>query len=561
MSLFAKLFGGDEKSQHYTEGLALFEDGQFAESAERLRQAVDQGSRSPASPLASFYLRQALVAEARRLIAAKQPAAAIPCLTELTASWDRFPDHQFLLGAAQGLAGDWDSALRAASRALRLNGDYTEARLLEACSLQQLQRATEAIASLEKMVVQGRWTDHWVLHELTLKTPITADDLPANLTEMVRRAAEARPQQQQLGEAVALCRAGQWAEGVQRFERLVDAHPRYPDYRVKLAAALYQTDRIDEALAEVERAGALNPQYRAAIVLKTLLLADSGRVGPAWRFLREQSESEIDQSVSGHEELLAAYLQGVLALLTGQPQACREVLRQWDDLARSFARAELLLAAADDLSGHPDRCRRRLATLTDVWPSEPEYAYFLALHHLRIGEDNEVTQLLTRWPAGAKDGRDQRPLFLEGLLAVREGRAPTAAPEEEWQGSEVGSIPQPAWDYLAARAALGAGDAQTSWQTCGQLIETGWITEPVVRLWAEAAGRLATGAERYEAEDLPTVVPQSIVVARSAWLWLVGQDELARRLVHRYRTVHPDWTPARWLWPRFWLDPIRRWLG
>ena len=342
MSLFAKLFGGDERTQHYTEGLALFEDGQFAESAERLRQAVDQGSRSPASPLASFYLRQALVAEARRLIAAKQPAAAIPYLTELTASWDRFPDHQFLLGAAQGLAGDWDSGLQAAGRALRLNGDYTEARLLEACSLQQLQRVTEATASLEKMVVQGRWTDHWVLHELTLKIPITSDDLPENLSEMVRRAAEARPQQQQLGEAVALCRAGQWAEGAERFARLVDAHPRYPDYRVKLAAALYQTDRIDEALAEVERAGALNPQYRAAIVLKTLLLADSGRVGPAWRFLREQSESEIDQSVSGHEELLAAYLQAVLALLTGQPQICREVLRQWDDLERSFARADVV---------------------------------------------------------------------------------------------------------------------------------------------------------------------------------------------------------------------------
>ena len=78
MSLFAKLFGGGEETEHYTEGLALFEDGQFAESAERFRQAVDQGSRSPASPLASFYLRQALVAEARRLIAATQPAAAGP---------------------------------------------------------------------------------------------------------------------------------------------------------------------------------------------------------------------------------------------------------------------------------------------------------------------------------------------------------------------------------------------------------------------------------------------------------------------------------------------------
>ena len=560
MSLFAKLFGGGEKTQHYTEGLALFEDGQFAESAERLRQAVDQGSRSPASPLASFYLRQALVAEARRLIAANQPAAAVPYLDDLTTSWDRFPDHQFLLGAAQGLAGDWDSALRAAGRALRLNGDYTEARLLEACSLQQLQRVTEATASLEKMVVQGRWTDHWVLHELTLKTPITPDELPANLTEMVRRAAEARPQQQELGEAVALCRAGQWAEGAQRFARLVDAHPRYPDYRVKLAAALYQTDRIDEALAEVERAGALNPQYRAAIVLKTLLLADSGCVGPAWRYLSEQNETETDQSVSGHEELLAAYLQAVLALLTGQPQACGEVLRQWDDLARSFARAELLLAAADDLSGHPDRCRRRLVTLTDIWPSEPDYTYYHALHLLQTGLENEVTQLLSRWPANAKDDRDQRPLFLEGLLAVRKGRAPAAAPEAQ-QGSAARSIPQPAWDYLAARAALGAGDAQTSWQTCGQLIEAGWVTEPLVRLRVEAAGRLASAAEPFGAEDLPAVVPQSIFVARAAWLWLIGQDEPARRLVHCYRTVHPDWPPTRWLWPGFWLDPVRRWLG
>lgn len=245
----------------------------------------------------------------------------------------------------------------------------------------------------------------------------------------------------------------------------------------------------------------------------------------------------------------------------GQPQACGDALRHWDDLARSFARAELLLAAADDLSGHPEGCRRRLATLREIWPSEPDYAYFLALHLLQTGKEKEVAQLLTRWPASPKDGRDQRPLFLEGLLAVRRGRAPAAAPEEEQPSATAGSIPQPAWDYLAARAALGVGDAQTSWQTCGQLIAAGWCSEPVLRIRAEAAGRLASQAEQFDAEDLPPVVPQSVVVARSAWLWLVGQDEQARRLVRCYRTVHPDWPPTHWLWPRFWLDPVRRWLG
>ena len=76
-----------------------------------------------------------------------------------------------------------------------------------------------------------------------------------------------------LAEAVAICRAGRWDQGLAEFARLVAEYPRYPDIRARHAAALYQIGRSREALAEAEAALEGNPRYRTAVALKGLILA------------------------------------------------------------------------------------------------------------------------------------------------------------------------------------------------------------------------------------------------------------------------------------------------
>jgi hypothetical protein len=150
---------------------------------------------------------------------------------------------------------------------------------------------------------------------------------------------------------------------------------------------------------------------------------------------------------------------------------------------------------------------------------------------------------------------------VEGLLAVRQGRDLVVRPDGERQDDERETIGAPAWDFLAARAAVGANEARQGWEISGRLLEAGWLTEPLVRLRTEAAALLALETSPPPLDDVPAVMPQSAVAARLAWLWQAGEDEFARQLIANYRCIHPDWPPARWLWPPFWLDPVRRWLG
>jgi len=416
--------------------------------------------------LASFHFRQALLGEGRRLMRSPDKSQALPLFAEAVTLWDQYPDLHCLFGMASGLAGDWVIALTESRKALRLNPDYAEARLLEAVALQGLERHREAGESLNSLAESGRRIDHWLIDDLVAGTPYTAETLPPDLAARLERSLGGQSEKEEMASAVALCRAGQWEEGLERFAALVERRPRYPDYRTRHAAALYQVGQNDKALSEVEAALALNESYRLAIDLKGLILAEMGRLPEAAAFLRSTDKLDPNDNPHGsHEDLFATYLRAVLALLTGRPADALILLGQWPDLVHSFARAELLLAAAEYLQGRNTACGRRLTALAVEWSGESIYTHLLACSLMEQEQWSEVTAVLGRWPASATGESDLRPMYLSCLVAIHEGRAP----EVPQEGSE--SVSEEAWLVLRARADHLLGDSKRCWQTCQNIAE------------------------------------------------------------------------------------------
>ncbi len=563
MSLWGR-FLGNRRNRACAEGVSLLEQGKYAEAVDLLRKASLDSSALPTGSLASFHFRQALVAQGRRHLQAGANGEAVLCFAEAVKLWDQYPDLHCLLGAARGRGGDWDEALAGARTALRRNPDYAEARLLETVAMQRMDRLVEATDSLNALVESGRRIEHWLINGLEGKTRFTPQDLPADLEDLLINSLSGQSEKEEVAAAVAQCRAGNWKEGLDRFADLVSKRPRYPDYRTRHSAALFHLGRNTEALAEADAALALNDTYRTAINLKGLILADTGRLREAREFLESADDAGGPGSQgAAHEELFGAYLRGVLALLGGKPDRVVELLEPWDGLARNFARAELLLAASEDLRDNGHGCGQRLAGLAEEWTAEPIYFFLLACHHLRYRHYEDVAGVLGRWPAASAEP-DQRPLFLEANLALGQGRVPEL-PVDPGEGAPAadggdGAVPQPeAWNFLDARAALLRGDGPGAWSICQNLIDGGFVTEPIVRLQIDAAS-LAMEAVP-DGWNAPTIEPESCLPGLVFLAVEKGGRGEAAELVAKYQSVHPEMITPQWLSPAFWLDPVRNWIA
>ncbi len=555
MSLIERFLGGS-RSKAYTEGMNLLEKGHYAEAVDQLRVAALGKARSPTSSLASYHFRQALVAEGRPLMRAKRFNEARDPLAEAVKLWDLYPDLHCLHGTACGFAGDWDEALAEARIALRINPDYIEARLLEVLALVHLERGQEAANSLNALVESGRRVNHWLVNALEREEQYSAGDLPGDLDKLLLQGMSGRSEKEEVAAAVAMCRSGNWDEGLEKFAELVAKRPRYPDYRTRLAAALFQVGRLDEDLAEVEAALTLNDSYHTAIDLKGLILADQGRIRQAGEFL---ANSDVGIPAPGqataHEELFGVYLRAVIALLGGDYEQVPGLFEGWPDLVRTFARAELLLAAADDLLGRTTTCGRRLADLVDEWSAEPLYFFLLACHHLENKRYRDVSRVLSRWPA--TDRPDFRPLFLESSLAVSRGRTVARPPDPP--GEQGRDVPRQAWNFLAARVAFLAGDDTECWRICGELVQEGYASERVLRLQLAVAGKLP--ADEVGDWRPKGVLPESCLPGAVHQAVQLEARELLVDLLRQHTTAHPENLAGCWLSPGFWLDPIRGWIA
>jgi len=556
MSLFGRLFKGEDE-ESYQRGIVLYENGKYTEAIECFRKIANEQEFSPFRSLAMFHLRQALINESRRLFRIGKAAIAISYLQEATANWEKFPDLQFLLGAARGLTGDWETALGAAHKALRLNADYCEARLLEACALQQLARIQESANSLNSLIESGRRCTHWLINELTRVGGYQSDTLPDSLVDKVLQVAGGSNQKDEAAAAAGLCRSGKWEQGLQKFASLVERYPSYPDFRVQYAASLYQLGRVEDALVQVTAALDLNVRYRAALYLRGVVLADLGHLPEARDQLSEAFCQGQLVETSSHEDLLICYLRAVLELLMGHPKNALNMLEPWPDLTHSFARAELVRAVAEYFLGQISSSGQRLMKLAEFWP-EQEYQFLYKCHFLWERQYDYLASALAEWSASqAGDDNARRILLLAELALAQNQPLPDSIVEIVKKTAHY----RPAGLYQQAQALAESLDWAGCWMLCKELVDQGYVTEQIVTLYKLAQEKpvneqaVSTDQEPLSAEPDAEIIQQVYTANRQ------GRATHAAELISLREMAHPTNLVWSWLSAKFWIDPIRRWIG
>lgn len=549
MSFLGRLLGRKSGSA-YTDGIALYEEGRFDEAAAVLRGVVES-VRNDSGSLADFYLRQSLTREGRRLMDEGDVEASLPFFDEAARRWSTFPDLRFWYGLALARADRWPDVLDTVRIALERNGDYVEARLLEAAALVRLDQREAAAESLNALVSAGARVEHPLIRYLTNEAPYDAAAVPDDLVSLLHESAGQDRGRDAVQQAVDICRDGSWEEGIERMRQLCEEKPAYPDFRVKLAAALFQTGRNNEALEEVAQALVLNPRYRTAAHLKALILADQHRFSEAREVI--QAQDVLTDPANGHpgEELFCSYLAATLSLLTGRFDEVRGQLERWHDLATSFPTAELLLAAADELQGRHAAVRDRLTTLADQWAVDDQYRRHLACHQLRHGDLDALEHSLERLSDPENGDDDSLKMYLSARLAAARGRDLDGIIIPEDKAHE------PAWRYLGADILAARGRWLEALLELRKLAAEGAGTERLASLMSRAYLAL----DESEDTPVPDVMPDSVLQDRVCLLHRQERTGRALSVLRHHQELHPE--DLRWVWlnPTFWLDPIRRWIG
>jgi len=182
-----------------------------------------------------------------------------------------YPDIRHLAGLCLSFLGQTEAALREFDAACTLNDRYVEAHLNRAITLNDLGRYDEARTAFARAaeLEEGR-----------------ADRFPAAVSAKLANA------HLQVGDLYIAANAP--AEAAEQYRSALSMRPRFTDIRNKLAEALIQLGRLEEAERELEVALDHNERYLHARLNLGLVLFRRGDPEGARRHWQRAREQEPD---------------------------------------------------------------------------------------------------------------------------------------------------------------------------------------------------------------------------------------------------------------------------
>ncbi len=184
-----------------------------------------------------------LIARGRQAFERRDYAAALADFREILANYPNYADIHQLSGVCLAFLGQPEAALEQFDAALELNDAYVEAHLNRALTLNELGRFEDARSAFERA---------WEA-ERSDAGPFSA-------------AVSARLANAHTNLADLYVEAGAPEQAVDQYRVAIALRPRFVDVRNKLAHALMQLDRLDEAEVELQAALEEHPLFAAARV-------------------------------------------------------------------------------------------------------------------------------------------------------------------------------------------------------------------------------------------------------------------------------------------------------
>jgi tetratricopeptide (TPR) repeat protein len=195
-------------------------------------------------------------------------AAALAIFQRVLNDNPRFADVRHHTGLCLSVLGHADAALVEFDHAISLNPRYIEAYINRAITLNELGRFEDARSSFEQAAEL----------ELESKGPYSA-------------AASARIANGHASLGDLYREAGAYGEAADQYKRALEIRGHYHDIRVRLAQALLQLTRPQDAASELKKVLAVNPRFASArleLGLAYFRMGDRDAATREWEAVREQ---------------------------------------------------------------------------------------------------------------------------------------------------------------------------------------------------------------------------------------------------------------------------------
>lgn len=529
--------------RRYEEGIAHFNAGDDVAALRCFDAVLESGrdDRDPDRTLARFYRAQAHARLGRRALDEGRFAQAREHLESALEDQSGYPDlHSDRAWALLELE-DPLAAERGARDALALHEQFVEAGALRVVALRELGDKHRAEEERRKWAARAAQTGHdWA-------PALAREDFDR---QGLRRArAERRRAQRERERAEHLLAQGLHSAALEAYRNLVEAHPDYPDLRLRVARCELGRGELEAAERELGEALRLHPGFAEARLLAAEVALRRGCIGRCRHWLRvpeplapssahrlltafvavslaefDRARREIaalEQTVIAGEEGLPPFLlatDALLHLVGGQPAVALE-------RARRLAEATIPVTAWIDVLvvgsrlGDLALVDRAAASLRGEGVSaEAAYACAWALDH-----------------------RGERDAALD-TLAVHARAHPS----------------DPALQALRAELLDARGEEEAALELC--LAESGRSAR-LLMLGAHLLRRRGDLEEARrlldEASQAWSVEPEGLEVERVAVLRLLDEATAADARVARHRALDPLDPRWRLLDRSRWLEPLR----
>jgi superkiller protein 3 len=395
-TIFSRLFSHSSQKA-YNRGIQAFNDGNYPAAIREFEQVLESAEKgSPVYRLGRFYVTESQARLGHAHFEEGRLDDAHRVFVRVIKDNPNFPDIHLRLGQIAERRNQTLEATMRFRRALEIHPGYREASLHLGLLLRRTGRPEDAAAHFRTLADAGlEIPPDW------LSGHAAGDD--ESMAEPLRRTLQGRTRgSDTYRSALARYHSGDRAGALEALRAAVDDNPKYPDLRCRLATALGEMGRFQEAIVELDRALAMNPRYAEARLKRAVAHLQVGTLSSA----QADFESLLEDDPRNGE---VQFLLGVTLVRQGRVAEAVRHLRGASNQGSVRNRAVYVLAQAYVALDRPDRA---IDCLKDL--RAPACEALLGRIHLQLGQVNEAIGKL-------EDALRHGPATGEGRLAL--GRA------------------------------------------------------------------------------------------------------------------------------------------
>lgn len=297
--MFLKRFFNFIPRTEFSRALDLFNEGEYGKALKAFDGLLVRGRAGEDLDVATveLYACESHVALSREYQAAGDLEAACGEMEHAVELKPNFADLQFTLGDLHMKLDKFGGASDHFARALAINPKYFKAGVNLAQAVYADGDRAKAVEHLE--IAQDHCPTFFKANLSDLMHMIRINGDPEEVRQAFHAILEERPSSAQVSREVAIeaIQNGNFAEAIRELKKAIALNPDYPDLHNYLGIAYGNNGMVDDSIEEFEISLKINPYYLKARLNLALTLYDCGR------YIETQSHVERVLSVKPDNQL------------------------------------------------------------------------------------------------------------------------------------------------------------------------------------------------------------------------------------------------------------------